>query len=171
MRDPRSFRTASGRFSLEPPCSPDEPDQGGPLFANYLLFTSTGVRVPVFVSHLLSCDKCKERDRPCPHRLAQKRIHLLTAEDSLRYVTERLNEGASSGTVRREYQVLVRILNLALRYDKLDGNRFKGVELPDAQKRKRVAEPEELEAISTIREQDHVKRECLEELCALWWSP
>jgi hypothetical protein len=67
--------------------------------------------------------------------------------------------------------VLVRILNLALRYDKLDGNRFKDVQLPDAQKRKRVAEPEELEAISTIREQDHVKRECLEELCALWWSP
>jgi integrase len=100
----------------------------------------------------------------CPHRFGKSPIYLLTAEDGLRYVTERLDEGASPGTVRREYQVLVRILNLAVRYDKLDRNRLRGIELPEAPKRQRVAEPEELEAISTIREQDHVKRECLEEL-------
>jgi integrase len=118
----------------------------------------------IIENHLLSCNKCQERDRVCPHRFGEKPIYALTAEDGLRYVTERLNEGASPGTVRREYQVLVRILNLAVRYDKLDRNRLKGVELPDAPKRTRVAEPEELQAISTIREQDHVKRECLEEL-------
>lgn len=118
----------------------------------------------IIENHLLSCQKCKEWDDPCPHRFARKRLHSLTAEDGLRYVTGRLGEGASPSTVRREFQVLVRILNLAVRYDKLDRNRLSGVELPDAHKRSRVAEPDELEAMRTIREQDQVKRECRKEL-------
>jgi hypothetical protein len=38
---------------------------------------------------------------------------------------------AQGRSTRREYQVLLRILNLAVRYDKLHRNRLKGVELPD----------------------------------------
>ena len=60
--------------------------------------------------------------------------------------------------------MLVRLLNLAVRYEKLDRNRLNGLELPDAPKRTLVAKPEDLEAMNTIREQEHLKRECLEEL-------
>jgi integrase len=71
-----------------------------------------------------------------------------------RYVKARLDEGATAGTVRREWQVLNRILNVAVRYEKLDRNPLKHVELPDAEKRTRIAEPEELSLISKMREND-----------------
>jgi integrase len=75
-----------------------------------------------------------------------------------------LDEGATAGTVRREWQVLNRILNVAVRYEKLDRNPLKHVELPDAEKRTRIAEPEELSLISKMRENDPTKLECRQEL-------
>jgi site-specific recombinase XerD len=82
----------------------------------------------------------------------------------LRYVKARMEEGAAAGTIRREWQVLTRILNLAVRYEKLDRNPFKHVDLPEPDKRTRVAEAEELEALRTIKEKDPSKRECRHEL-------
>ncbi|GJL52910.1 MAG: hypothetical protein NPIRA02_00420 [Nitrospirales bacterium] len=71
----------------------------------------------------------------------------ITAEDGLNYVVARLKEKATAGTIRREFQVLHRILNLCVAYEKLDRNRLKAVELPDADKRTRVAEHDELTAL------------------------
>lgn len=56
---------------------------------------------------------------------------------------------AAAGTIRREFQVLTRLLNLAVRYDKLNKNRLTKVDLPEAAKRTRVAEPDELQRIRT----------------------
>jgi integrase len=66
-----------------------------------------------------------------------------------------MEEGAAAGTIRREWQVLTRILNLAVRDEKLDRNPLKHVDL---------AEAEELEALRTIKEKDPSKRECRQEL-------
>src|SRR5581483_134613 len=71
----------------------------------------------------------------------------LSAEDGLNYVVSRQAAGAAAGTIRREWQVLTRLLNLAVRYDKLDKNRLREVDLPDAAKRDRVATLDELLAI------------------------
>jgi integrase len=98
--------------------------------------------------------------RPVYHRL----LSSLVPEDGLRYAKARLQEGAAAGTIRREWQVLTRILNLAVRYDKMDRNPLKHVDLPDAEKRTRVAEPDELEALRTIKDKDPSKRECRQEL-------
>ena len=78
----------------------------------------------------------------------------LKPEDGLRYVKARLDEGATAGTVRREWQVLNLILNVGVRYEKLDRNSLKHVELPDADKRTRNSEPSELSLISEIRKND-----------------
>ena len=86
----------------------------------------------------------------------------LTARDGLDYVLARQQAKASAGTIRREWQVLMRLLNLAVRYDWLDKNRLKAVELPDADRRTRVAGPEELERIRMLR--DRVSPEALREL-------
>ena len=58
----------------------------------------------------------------------------------------------------------MRVLTLAVRHEKLDRNRLKYVELPETDKRTRVAEAEELEALRTIKEKDPSKRECRQEL-------
>src|SRR6185503_5873830 len=76
----------------------------------------------------------------------------LTAKDGLDYVLKRQQAGASAGTIRREWQVLMRLLNLGVRYDWLDKNRLKAVELPDADRRSRVASPVELDAIRFLRD-------------------
>jgi integrase len=83
--------------------------------------------------------------------LGNRRLKSLTAIDGLNYVTQRQLHGATAGTIRREYQVLNRLLNLAVDYDLLDKNRLKRVELPDAIKRSRVADPDELEAIRRVK--------------------
>lgn len=75
-----------------------------------------------------------------------------------------MEEGAAAGTIRREWQVLTRILNLAVRYEKLDRNPLKHVDLPEADKRTRVVDVEELEALRTIKKKDPSKRECRHEL-------
>ena len=76
----------------------------------------------------------------------------------------RLDEGATAGTVRREWQVLNRMLNVAVRYERLDRNPLKHVDLPDADKRTRVADFRELELIQKMKENDPAKRQCRQEL-------
>lgn len=86
----------------------------------------------------------------------------LAPTDGLDYVLMRQRAGASSGTIRREWQVLMRLLNLGVRYDWLDKNRLKAVELPEADRRTRVATVPELEAIRLLR--DRVTPDVLKEL-------
>lgn len=88
----------------------------------------------------------------------------LTAKDGLNYVLARQAAGVGAGTIRREWQVLMRLLNLGVRYDWLEKNRLKAVELPDTQRRTRVAEVQELERIRLLK--DRVTPEVLLEL----WS-
>ena len=118
----------------------------------------------ILETHLLSCKSCKQHDLSCTHRFGHRALDVLTAEDGLRFVKQRMEEGASAGTIRREWQMLMRILNLAVRYGKLDRNPLRQVELPDANKRCRVADPEELETLRKITETDQVKRTCRQEL-------
>ncbi len=80
-------------------------------------------------------------------RFGERRLDSLTAEDGLGYITARLADKAAHWTIRREWNVLMRILNLAVDFDKLDKNRLKRVELPDVATRERVATTEELKAI------------------------
>jgi len=75
----------------------------------------------------------------------------LIHSDGHDYVGRRMDAGASAGTIRREYQVLMRLLNPAVLHDLLDKNRLKKVDLPEATKRTRVAQWDELEAIRAVR--------------------
>ena len=68
----------------------------------------------------------------------------LTAKDGLNYIRARQTQKASPGTIRREFQILNRILNLAVSYDLLDKNRLKIASLPEAPKRTRTITNEEL---------------------------
>jgi hypothetical protein len=61
-------------------------------------------------------------------RFGDRRLDSLTAaEDGLAYITARLGDKAAPWTIRREWRVLMRILNLAVDFDKLDKNRLKRV--------------------------------------------
>ena len=66
------------------------------------------------------------------------------------YLLARHGKGASAGTIRREWQVLMRILNLAVLYEKLDKNRLQAVEVPEGDKRDRVADSQEIQAIGNV---------------------
>jgi integrase len=70
------------------------------------------------------------------------------------YLLARRRAGAAVGTIRREWQVLMRILNLAVAYEKLDKNRLQAVEVPEGDKRDRVADPEEIQAIANVASSD-----------------
>jgi integrase len=118
----------------------------------------------VLENHILSCHRCAKLGARCEHRFGHRPLASLTPEDGLRYVKARMEEGAAAGTIRREWQVFTRLLNLAVRYEKLDRNPLKHVDLPEADKRTRVAEAEELEALRTIKEKDPSKRDCRQEL-------
>ena len=83
-------------------------------------------------------------------RFGDRPLDSLTAEDGLNYITDRLNAKAAHWTIRREWNVLMRILNLAVDFDKLDKNRLKRVELPDVANRERVATDEELKSLQKI---------------------
>jgi integrase len=101
-------------------------------------------------------------------------LEFITLEEGDQYIFDRkktiinpntkkvIKKAAAGGTIRREWQVLMRILNLAVRYDWLDKNRLKAVELPDPDRRTRVASAPELEAIRLLR--DRVMPEVLQEL-------
>ena len=93
-------------------------------------------------NHILSCHRCAKRGSPCEHRFGHRALASLTPEDGLRYVKARMEEGAQAGTIRREWQVFMRLLNVAVRYEKIDRNPLKHVDLPEAHKRTRVAEAE-----------------------------
>ena len=120
----------------------------------------------ILTNHLLCCPTCRANGKACRHRFGHQPVCLLTAEEGLRYIKDRLQEGASIGTIRREWQVLMRILNLAVLYDKLDRNRLKAVELPQAPRRMRVADEEELQRIMAVGERQNFNLECINEL----WS-
>ena len=90
-------------------------------------------------------------------RFGDRPLDSLTAEDGLAYITSRLAEKAAPWTIRREWNVLMRILNLAVDFDKLDKNRLKRVELPDVEHRQRVATVEELKAIKTKADERRLK--------------
>ncbi len=91
-------------------------------------------------------------------------LQSVTAEDGLNYVSQRIEQTAAPGTIWREFQVLNRLLTLAVRYKRLDANRLKGVDLPEPVKRRRVAEPDELERIRTARCRSKNETESLAEL-------
>lgn len=79
----------------------------------------------------------------------QRPLNTLRPEDGLAYISARQLAGAAGGTIRREWQVFMRMLNLGVRYDFLDRNRLQVVnqELPAIVRRERVATVEELDRI------------------------
>ena len=78
-----------------------------------------------------------------PH-FGHRPLNSIRAEDGLNYIVTRQEQNASAGTIRREMQIMNRILNLAVNYDKLDKNRLKVCDLPEPNKRMRVVTNEEL---------------------------
>lgn len=82
------------------------------------------------------------------------RLHQLTARDGLAYVRERQRQQASPGTIRREWQVLMRILNLAVKYDLVPKNRLAAVDVPHGTRRDRVATPDELTTLHAMADPD-----------------
>jgi len=89
--------------------------------------------------------------------LTDRRLDSLIAEDGLSYITARLNAKAAPWTIRHEWTVFMRILNLAVDYDKLNKNRLKRVTLPDVANRERVASMNELTAIKQVAEKRRLK--------------
>lgn len=80
-------------------------------------------------------------------RFGNRRLDSLSPEDGQNYVAVRMSQGASPGTIRKEWGVLMRILNLAVDFEKLDRNRLERVLLPEVARRERVATNEEFLAI------------------------
>jgi len=91
-------------------------------------------------------------------RFADLRLDSFTPEDGLAYITFRLEAKAAPWIIRREWTVLMRILNLAVDFDKLDKNRLKRVELPDVENRQRVATKEELLSIKQESDKRRLKK-------------
>ncbi|MBM4135146.1 MAG: site-specific integrase [Nitrospira sp.] len=105
-----------------------------------------------------------------PH-FGRHHLHQLTPKDGLDYVKKRQAAGAAAGTIRREWQVLMRILNLAERYDLIPKNRLAAVELPDPAPRERTASPAELKALYDLGTPDLWRIVTLELLTGLRESP
>ena len=78
-------------------------------------------------------------------------LSTISHSDGHDYVGRRMQPGALAATIRLEYQVLMRLLNRAVLNDMLNKNRLKKVDLPEATKRTRIAQWDELEAIRTVR--------------------
>ena len=78
----------------------------------------------------------------------------ISAETCLAYVEKRQKEGANDWTIRREYGVLNRILNLAAAHDVIKGNPSKAVQLPEGNKRDRVATLQELQTLHDAADPD-----------------
>ena len=87
-------------------------------------------------------------------RFGTRTLDTLSAEDGLAYITSRLEAGAAPGTIRKEWGVLMRILNLAVDFEKINRNRLKRVQLPEANKRSRVASAEEIESLRALGDQE-----------------
>lgn len=78
----------------------------------------------------------------------------ISAETCLTYVEKRQKEGANDWTIRREYGVLNRILNLAVAHKVIVANPSKAVQLPEGHKRDRVATHQELKALRKAADPD-----------------
>src|SRR5713101_6838034 len=91
-------------------------------------------------------------------RFGNRRLDSFTAEDGLAYITARIEAKTAPWTIRREWSVLMRILNLAVDFDKLDKNRLQRVELPDVENRQRVATKEELLSIKQESDKRRLKK-------------
>ncbi|MCE3225223.1 MAG: putative Phage integrase (modular protein) [Nitrospira sp.] len=83
-------------------------------------------------------------------RFGRRTLASLIAEDGIEYVSARCKEKAAPATIRREWNVFMRILNLAVDHDKLDKNRLKRVALPEAVSRERIANDAELIAVQKV---------------------
>jgi len=94
-------------------------------------------------------------------RFGDRGLDTITAQDGLAYITARLEAKAAPWTIRREWTVLMRILNLAVDFEKLDKNRLRRVELPDVAHRERVATDKELIRIAQVlystRQEDRLR--------------
>ncbi len=77
-------------------------------------------------------------------RFGDRPLNALGPEDGQAYIAARLNANAAPATVRKEWGVLMRIINLAVDFEKLDRNRLKRVELPEVAPRHRTATNEEM---------------------------
>jgi len=140
---------------IQQPDHPSTPRAMSPMFKDFLPLYWQTMRVKkrfdlrrpesIIETHLLP-------------RFAERRLDSLKAEDGLSYITARLDAKAAHWTIRREWTVLMRILNLAVDFDKLDKNRLKRVGLPDVQNRQRVATKEELLAIKQVSDKRRSKK-------------
>ena len=74
----------------------------------------------------------------------------LQAEQGLNYLAHRKSQGAAQGTISREWSFFMRLLNLAVDYEKVPRNRLRVIDVPKGDSRKRVATIEELEAIQSV---------------------
>jgi len=83
-------------------------------------------------------------------RFADRSLTALDSEDGLAYIIDRKEEGAADATIRREWNVLIRILNLAVKHRRIERNPFEHVEAPISEMRTRVAEPYELQEIQKV---------------------
>ncbi len=70
----------------------------------------------------------------------------LQAEDGLAYLAHRKPK-VRKGSLATEWAFLMRLLNLAVDYEKIPRNRLRVIEVPKGESRKRVATLDELEAI------------------------
>jgi len=103
-------------------------------------------------------------------RFGDRRLDSFRAEDGLDYIDDRREEivdpitkaitkkAAAAATIRREWNVFMRILNLAVDFDKLDKNRLKRVALPDVEGRHKVATKEDLLAIKQESDKRRLKK-------------
>jgi len=80
----------------------------------------------------------------------RKKLKDFSYADGIKYQTVRKEEGASLGTLEREWGFLMRLLNLAEKLDWIDKNRLKACPKPKGVRRKRVASTDELLALQTV---------------------
>ena len=73
----------------------------------------------------------------------------LQAEDGLEYLAHR-KVRAAQGTISREWSFFMRLLNLAVDYEKIPRNRLKVIDVPKGDSRMRVATLEDLFALHAV---------------------
>ncbi len=78
----------------------------------------------------------------------------LKPQEGLAYVKFRKGQGAAEATILREFNLLLRLLNLAVDYDLLDKNRLKVIKLPKPPGRERVITGDEFDALETSLDPD-----------------
>lgn len=71
----------------------------------------------------------------------------LQTEQGLNYLAHRKNQSAVQGPISREWSFFMRLLNLAVDYEKIPHNRMRVIDVPKGDSRKGVATIEELDAL------------------------